>query len=395
MCANVVFTTLRHCVISMHFGQRLGILGGGQLARMTLQAAVPFGIDTAILADTPDSPAGRVARHEVAGGWHDDAALRRFADLVDVITLENEFVDASVLERLVQWRKQVRPGAPVLQAIGDKLIQKQTLADAGLPVPRFGAIGFPTDIAPAATRFGWPLIVKARRNGYDGYGNATLHAPQDSESALNRLGWPQRELFVEQMVPFVRELAVLVARGVDGAWVTYPVVETVQRNHICHLVRAPAQIPASLAHKATAIARAAVDAVNGVGITAVELFQTADDTILINELAPRPHNSGHFSIDACHTSQFENHVRAVLGLPLGDPSLRVEAAVMVNLLGERDGITEAHGIGDALQHPHVHVHLYGKRDVRWGRKMGHVIALGTDLHETEARALAAARAIKL
>ena len=326
------------------FPQRLGILGGGQLARMTLQAAVPFGIDTAILADAPDSPAGRMAGHEIVGGWQDETALRRFADLVDVITLENEFVDAAVLARLARWGKQVRPGAAVLQAIQDKLIQKQTLADAGLPVPRFAAITSANDIEVAAAAYGWPLIVKARRNGYDGYGNATLHAPQDIDPALNRLGWPQRELLAEQMVPFVRELAVLVARCADGACVTYPVVETVQHNHICHIVRAPAQISAALAQQATAIARAAVETVNGVGITAVELFQTADDEIVINELALRPHNSGHFSIDAGYTSQLENHLRAVLVLPLVYPSLRVNAAGMIHLLAERTGLAELRGL---------------------------------------------------
>jgi 5-(carboxyamino)imidazole ribonucleotide synthase len=239
------------------------------------------------------------------------------------------------------------------------------------------------------------LIVKARRNGYDGYGNATLHAPHDIDPALRRLGWPQQDLLAEQMVPFVRELAVLVARGVDGQCVTYPVVETVQRNHICHLVRAPAQIGGSLAHQATQIARAAVETVGGVGITAVELFQTADDKIVINELAPRPHNSGHFSIDACHTSQFENHLRAVLRVPLGDPSLRVDAAVMVNLLGKRDGVAELRGLADTLRVPDVRVHVYGKREGRRGRKMGHVTALGTDMQATEARALAAAQMITL
>jgi 5-(carboxyamino)imidazole ribonucleotide synthase len=399
MCTYQVFTLLRHTLLNhMHhptFPQRLGILGGGQLARMTLQAAVPFGIDTVILADAPDSPAGRVAGHEVVGDWQNETALRRFADLVDVVTLENEFVDAAVLEHLKEWGKQVRPGALVLQAIQDKLIQKQTLADAGLPVPRFAAIASPNDIEIAAASYGWPLILKARRNGYDGYGNAALHAPQDIVPALDRLGWPQRELLAEQMVPFVHELAVLVARGVDGACITYPVVETVQHNHICHIVRAPAQIPASLAQQATAVARAAAETVGGIGITAVELFQTTDDQIVINELAPRPHNSGHFSINACYTSQFENHLRAVLGLPLGDPSLRVHAAVMINLLGTRDGVARLGGLADALRVPGVHGHVYGKRDVRRGRKMGHLTALGTDLHETEARALAAAQMIEM
>jgi 5-(carboxyamino)imidazole ribonucleotide synthase len=375
--------------------QRLGILGGGQLARMTLQAAVPLGIDVAILAEAPDSPAGRLTQHEYVGSWNDIATLRHFADMVDVVTLENEFVDAEVLDHLARWNKLVRPGAAVLRLIQDKLIQKQTLAQHGLPVPRFAAVQSHNDIEAVAEDYGWPLILKARRNGYDGYGNATLHSVADVEPALKQLGWPQRELLVEQAVPFVRELAVLVARGVEAQRVVYPVVETVQRNHICHIVRAPAQIDAALAHHATAIACAAVEAVQGVGITAVELFQTADGEISINELAPRPHNSGHFSIDACHTSQFENHLRAVLGLPLGDPALRAEAAVMVNLLGARNGAPLLRGLYESLSMANVHVHVYGKRDVRIGRKMGHITALGANLTEAEERALAAAQLIEL
>jgi 5-(carboxyamino)imidazole ribonucleotide synthase len=200
---------------------------------------------------------------------------------------------------------------------------------------------------------------------------------------------------VEQTVPFVRELAVLVASDEAGRSVAYPVVETVQQNHICHIVRAPAPIEPEIAQSATTLARAAVEAVGGVGITAVELFQTAGGEVLINELAPRPHNSGHFSIDACRTSQFENHLRAVLRLPLGDPALHAPAAVMVNLLGSRNGIAQPRGLERALAIPETHVHLYGKRDVRRGRKMGHITALGGSLAEAEARALAAAQAIEL
>jgi 5-(carboxyamino)imidazole ribonucleotide synthase len=376
-------------------GQRLGILGGGQLARMTLQAGIPLAIDVAILAESPDSPAGRLTQHECVGDWNDEPTLRKFANLVDVVTLENEFVDAGVLEQLAHWGKPVRPGAAVLALIQDKLIQKQTLLHHGLPVPRFTAVQSPADIEAAARNSGWPLILKARRNGYDGYGNATLHGVSEIEPALQRLGWPERQVLVEQAVPFVRELAVLVASGINGQRVTYPVVETVQRNHICHVVRAPAQIDARTAQRAVEIASAAVEAVGGVGITAVELFQTAHDEILINELAPRPHNSGHYSIDACHTSQFENHLRAVLGLPLGDASLRVGAAVMVNLLGTRDGTAELRGLHEVLVKTDVHVHLYGKREVRRGRKMGHLTAVGSSMAEAEERALSAAKFIEL
>lgn len=375
--------------------QRLGILGGGQLARMTIQAAIPLGIDVAILSEAADSPAGRLTSREIVGAWSDTATLRAFADAVEVVTLENEFVDARILEQLVAWGKTVLPGASALRIIQDKLAQKQALAAHDLPVPQFAAVETPDDIVRAAERYGWPLILKARRNGYDGYGNARLDSASDIAGALQRLGWPERTLLVEQNVPFVRELAVLVARDPSGRSVTYPVVETVQRNHICHIVRAPAPVEPSVALRTTELARAAVETVGGVGITAVELFQTAAGDVLINELAPRPHNSGHFSIDACHTSQFENHLRAVLHLPLGDPALRTPAAVMVNLLGTRSGTTQPRGLDRALAIPEVHVQLYGKRDVRQGRKMGHVTALGGSVQEAEARALAAAQAIEL
>lgn len=379
--------------------QRLGILGGGQLARMTLQAAIPLGIDVAILADAPDSPAGRLTRHEIVGGWDDAAALQAFARLSQVVTLENEFVPAEVLEQLARSGLHVRPGPAGLRVIQDKLRQKQVLAAHGLPVPRFAAVESVDDLQHAAAEWGWPLILKARRNGYDGYGNATLRSADEIAPAWARLtgraGRSSGVLLVEQAVPFVRELAVLVARDPHGRSVTYPVVETVQRDHICHLVRAPAAVAPAVAHHAAEIAQAAVAVVEGIGITAVELFQTADGALLINELAPRPHNSGHFSIDACHTSQFENHVRAVLGLPLGDPGLRAPVAVMVNLLGGRDGACEPRGMDQVLALPDVHVHLYGKRDVRRGRKMGHVTALAPTLAEAEQQALAAAQAISL
>jgi len=373
---------------------RLGILGGGQLARMTLQAAISLGVDVAVLAEAADSPAGRLTQHEFVGAWDDMVVLQAFADAIDVVTLENEFVDAAILAQLAAWEKPVRPDAGVLQVIQDKLLQKQRLAEHGLPVPPFAAVDTADDILRAANEWGWPLILKARRNGYDGYGNATLNGPYDLDPALRRLGWPERTLFVEQAIPFERELAVLVARGIDGDSVTYPVVETVQRDHICHIVRAPAPIKTEMANVATAIAHTAVQAVDGLGITAVELFQTADG-ILINELAPRPHNSGHFSIDACHTSQFENHLRAVLGLPLGDAGLRVGAAVMVNLLGTRNGPARPAGLADALRVPNIHIHIYGKREVRQGRKMGHITGLGDDLRIAEERALEAARILHL
>lgn len=374
---------------------RLGILGGGQLARMTIQAAIPLGIDIVVLAEVENSPAGRLAQQEIVGHWNDEPTLRRFADAVDIVTLENEFVDAAVLAQLAAWDKIVRPGSQTLRLINDKLVQKQTLAAQGLPVPTFAAVEHPDELQHYGSSWGWPLVLKARRNGYDGYGNATLHSVDDIEAAIQRLGWPQRTLLVEQMVPFVRELAVLVARTADGAMAVYPVAETVQQRHICHLVRVPAPVSSAIIDKAVDLACAAVQAVDGVGITAVELFVTADEHVLINELAPRPHNSGHFSIDACITSQFENHVRAVLGLPLGDTTLRAGSVVMANLLGTRNGETQPRGLEQALSMTDVHVHLYGKHETRVGRKLGHVTALAPQLSDAEDAARRAADLITL
>jgi 5-(carboxyamino)imidazole ribonucleotide synthase len=374
---------------------RLGILGGGQLARMTIEAALPLGIDVVVLAEAPDSPAGRLARHALVGAWSDAALQREIAGRVDVVTLENEFVDAGALDQIAALGVAVRPGGAVLRAIQDKLHQKQLLQDNGLAVPEFARVDSAADAVACAERFGWPLILKARRNGYDGYGNATLRSADDIPAAFQRLGWPERELFAERRVPFEHELAVLVARDADGQTVTYPVVETIQQNHICHVVRAPATVDAAIAAEAERLARAADEVVGGIGITAVELFVTAAGQVLINELAPRPHNSGHFSIEACSTSQFENHLRAVLGFPLGPATLRAPSAVMVNLLGTRNAPVEPHGLVQAFALPDVHVHLYGKADSRIGRKLGHVTALGADAAETELRARTAAGLISL
>lgn len=375
---------------------RLGILGGGQLAQMTVQAAISLGIETVIFERTPDSPASRLTHHHITGVWDDDAALRAFAKLCDVITLENEFVDAEVLARLESLELPVYPSSRTLATIQDKLRQKETLSAAGVRMPAFQSIQEAGDILSAASDYGWPIVLKARRDGYDGYGNALLRAPDDIPAAQAKLGMDQgRLLMVEQFIPFDKELAVMVLRGHDGEMRLYPVVETIQQNHICHVVRAPANIPEQMAQTAAVLARSAVEAVEGVGVFGVELFALEDGSILFNEMAPRPHNSGHYTIEACVTSQFENHIRAVLGWPLGDATMRAPAAVMVNLLGARNGDANADGIAAALAVPGAHVHLYGKRQVRTGRKMGHITVLGDSLEAAETRAIVAAARVNL
>lgn len=375
---------------------KLGILGGGQLAQMLTQAAISLGIETVIFERTADSPASRLTHYQIVGQWDDDSALARFASLCDVITLENEFVDASVLRRLESAGLPVYPTSDTLAAIQDKLVQKQRIAAAGLSVPEFRAVESIDDVLAASSEFGYPMLLKARRDGYDGYGNATIRSADDIPAAWEKLGAHKgRKLLVEAFVPFTRELAVMVLRGRDGETRTYPVVETVQKNHICHVVRAPAPISPESAVQAANLARQAVEAVKGVGVFGVELFELADGRVLYNEMAPRTHNSGHYTIEGCLTSQFENHIRAVVGWPLGSTEMVAPAAVMVNILGVRNGEANPDGIREALATSGAHVHIYGKREVRTGRKMGHVTALGSSIEEAETIAQQAANRVSL
>ena len=355
----------------------LGIIGGGQLAKMTAQAAARFGCEVVILERQPEFPAGSLATQTLLGDWDDPDSLLELAALVDVITLENEFVDAAALAVLEQQGHTLWPSSTTMRLIQDKLLQKQTLAEAGLPVPRMRAMERIADVATTAAEWGFPFLLKARRNAYDGKGNATLRSLADIEATWDKLGGHRgNPLFAEQFCPFTNELAVIVTRGVNSDVVTYPVVETVQREHICHVVSAPASVAEETARRATDIARRAIEAVDGVGSFGVEMFLMPSGEIVINELAPRVHNSGHYTIEACACSQFENHVRAVFGWPLGSPALRAPAAVMVNLLASGDGLGTPQGLTEALRVPGAHVHIYGKARSGPGRKMGHVTALG-------------------
>lgn len=380
---------------SLPYPALVGILGGGQLARMTGEAAARLGIEVAILEREAESPAARIAAREVVGGWTDHERLVELAEGTLAVTLENEFVDAPSLAWLAEQGVAVFPTGATLAAVQDKLEQKLFMQAAGVPVPEFAEVRTPEDITRAAEAWGWPVVLKARRNGYDGYGNATLRGPEDVAPACEQLGFPARELLVEAWVPFVRELGVMVTRGRGNSFAVYPVVETIQQNHICTVVRAPAAIAPAVAEQAAAIARRAVEAIAGIGVFGIELFETAGGRVLYNEIAPRPHNSGHYTIEGCVTSQFENHLRAVLGLPLGSTALVAPAAAMVNLLGTRNGPAQADGLAEALAIAGAHVHIYGKVASRVGRKMGHVTALGASLEEADARAQAAADVLRL
>lgn len=355
----------------------IGILGGGQLARMSAVAARRMGIDVAILDAEKDSPAGQVASIEFIGNPAKKNVLKDFSSVCDVITLENEFIDYRILEYIENLGKKVYPSSLTISMIQDKLIQKQVLKKHGIPLPAFEAVSHKRDFSLIAEKLGLPFVLKSRKMGYDGYGNALVKNKKEFDAAFDRLTHRHSKLLAEEFVDFTMELAVMTARTKKEITV-YPVVQTVQKDHICHTVSAPANVSKAIIKKAEKIAIDSVKAVNGFGIYGIELFLTRGGGLLVNEMAPRPHNSGHYTIEGCVTSQFENHIRSVLGLPLGSAEMVKPFAVMINLLGKTSGAGTIKNYNTALSDPNVHLHLYGKKKSRKGRKMGHVTITGDD-----------------
>ncbi|HUC19985.1 MAG TPA: 5-(carboxyamino)imidazole ribonucleotide synthase, partial [Candidatus Polarisedimenticolaceae bacterium] len=310
---------------------RLGIVGGGQLGRMMAFDAKKLGFTVTVLDPTPHSPAGQVADEQVVAAYDDDAAVRKLAAAVDFITYDIESAGKGVLAELAENGKPVNPSPSTLEMIRDKLGQHRWLRDAGLPVAEFMDVETNEDIARAGEMFGYPLVLKARFDAYDGRGNVIIKSSDEIATTKQKL--EGRKLYAEQWVTFTGELAVVTARSMEGATAVYDVVETVHENNICHMVFAPARVDEGVARKAHELAKQVVGKLAGAGVFAVEMFVAADGEVLVNEIAPRVHNSGHLTIEAAITSQFEQHVRAVTGLPLGDTSLKVPAAVMINILG--------------------------------------------------------------
>ena len=371
----------------------VGILGGGQLGRMLALAGIRMGIRIRFLADGADGPMQGLGEQVVAD-WNDPEVLRKFASECTVVTAESEWAPLDLLAEVAPDEVSVFPLPDTIRTIRHKGLQKDRLRDSGLPLPEYRLAATVDEAIEACRTFGYPSVLKRYTGSYDGYGNATVRNADDVIAAWDDLA-DESGLLVEAWIPFERELSVLVARRADGETVTYPVAHTIQKDHRCHTVIVPSGVSPALEAEAKRVAHEAVEAVNGVGITGVELFALDNGSILVNELAPRPHNTGHYSIEACMTSQFENHLRAVLGWPLGSPELREPSAVMVNVLGERTGTPSLDGYLDALAVTGVGVHIYGKGDVKPKRKMGHVTATGSDPDEVRSRALRAAEAIRL
>jgi 5-(carboxyamino)imidazole ribonucleotide synthase len=353
----------------------VGIIGGGQLALMLVRAASQLGLRARILESSPDCPAQREAADFCEGSHQSVAALNQLATGAEVITLENEFVEASLLAALEAGGREVWPSSRTMSLVQDKLVQKQTLRDAAVPVVGFLPVHQGAALADLAREIGLPFVLKKRRLGYDGTGNFTVRGEEDWPSALDKLGGPESGLYAERWCRFERELAVIVTRSTNGEHAIYPVVETRQREHVCEQVIAPAPVPEAIASRARHLALQAIEAIDGAGSFGVEFFLQDNGALLVNEIAPRVHNSGHYTIEACECSQFENHIRAIRGLPLGSTKLRAPAA-MVDLLAKASASGAPRGIAAALAIPGAHLHLYGKLNAAPGRKMGHVTALG-------------------
>lgn len=367
---------------------RVGVIGGGQLARMMIAPAVELGIEIRVLAEA-DGMSARLGATAV-GDYHDLGTVRAFVQDVDVVTFDHEHVPQEVLQALVADGVAVHPGPDALRFAQDKLAMRERLAELGAPQPDWARVADAAELQAFLDDHGGRGVVKTPRGGYDGKGVRVVSAPDEVAEWFDALE-PDGALLVEELVPFVRELAQQIARRPSGQSAVYPVVETVQQGGVCAEVIAPApRASEKLIEVAARIGRLIADGLGVTGMLAVELFETADERILVNELAMRPHNSGHWSQDGAVTGQFEQHLRAVADLPLGDPSPREPWSVMVNILGGPADATMADRIPDALAaHPGAKVHTYGK-DPRPGRKVGHVNVAGDDLDEVVYAARAAA-----
>lgn len=345
-------------------GSIIGILGAGQLGRMTALAAARLGYKVHVFApESMDSSCGQVVAHHTQAGWHDLRALARFADDVDVITLEWENVPTYTVEFLAR-HINVHPGAGVLAVAQDRVAEKSFANRLGIATAPFRAVNSPAELADAVTAIGTPSILKSNRMGYDGKGQLRIHDGDDLSGAFDAIGSDQAIL--EGFVDFTMEISVITARRADGAVMSYPPVQNRHKDGILDTTTAPAAINPALATEATRIAEALARELGVVGLLAVEMFVTRDNRVLVNEMAPRPHNSGHWTIDFAETSQFEQLIRAVCGLPLGPAGL-TRPCVMTNLIGN-----DVDQWLELVAEPGTCVHLYGKGEPRPGRKMGHV-----------------------
>jgi len=355
-------------------GQTIGIIGGGQLGRMMALSAKEAGFKIAVLDPTMDSPCGQVADIQIVASYDDEAALEELAEVSDVITYEFENIDYEGLKKLTEIA-YVPQGAEIIRITQNRVTEKQAIAEAGCPVAPYIVCDSYEELVEKIDQIGYPSIVKTARFGYDGKGQVKLNSKEDLPLAKNL--FEHSQCIVEGFIPFEKEISVIIQRNGNGDTYCLPVGENIHVNHILHETIVPARISDETRKLAEEAAHKIAEHLQLIGTLAVEMFVLKDGQIMINELAPRPHNSGHYSIEACNISQFAQHIRAVAGWPLRKPKLH-SPAVMVNVLGQH----VAPLINSIVKYPHWSVHLYGKKEAKVNRKMGHVTILTDDIDQT-------------
>lgn len=376
--------------------KKIGIIGGGQLGKMMIQEAKKMGFFVAVLDPTEKCPAHTLVDKHIVADFDDKNAIRALAEQVDVITYEFEHIDAEILQTLEEEGKKVYPTAKSLKIIQNKYTQKKLLLEHGLPMPEFCSVCSEQEIAEAGKKYGFPFMLKTCTGGYDGKGNFVLESPNDITEAYKALGQGKIDLMAEKFFDFIMEISVLACRGINGEIAVYPVAENIHKESILDETRVPANISEQTTKNAMDLAKKVMEVFEGVGMFCVEMFVGKDGSVAVNEVAPRPHNSGHYTIEACVTSQFEQHIRAITALPLGSAEL-LKPVVMRNILGEENsaGKSCVSGAEGVLCIPGAFLHIYGKEESRPKRKMGHITVIADSVQQASQKAEKAKNAVKI
>lgn len=352
----------------------IGILGGGQLGRMLTQEASKMGYKVIALDPTPNCPCAQVCNEQITAEFNDKKAVLNLARRSDILTYEFENIPAEVVRYLEDQGFSIFPSSNILEITQNRIKEKKFLKSIGVLTTDFKVVEGYCDLREASLKIGLPAVLKTSTGGYDGKGQIVLKSEEDIKNIQKDIFC--RELIYEKFVPFIKEISIICARSKDGRVRTFPVTENIHRNNILYMSIAPARVSVAVEKKAVDIAKRVAEGFELIGVIGVEMFLLKDETILVNEISPRVHNSGHYTIEACYTSQFEQHIRAICGLPLGLTKL-LSPAVMINILGDKVSHNKAKlvGIDKALSLPGVNLHFYGKADTRPGRKMGHLTVL--------------------
>lgn len=373
---------------------RIGIIGGGQLGKMIAQEAKRMSFKIIILDPCKDCPASSVSDEIIHADFKDESAIRKLARMSDVLTYEIELANSNALKVLESQKYPVFPAPVTLEIIQNKFRQKSFLKENGIAVPEFDLVKSVEYLKNLCSDYGLPAMLKACEDSYDGRGNFLIRSMDKTQEAFDF--FHGKECMLEKFIPFIKEISIMVARNSDGQIVSFPVAENIHSNNVLDMTIVPARISKKVSIKAKRIAQKTMGALKGAGIFGIEMFVTRDEDVIVNEIAPRPHNSGHYSIEACSISQFEQHIRAILDLPLADPQL-LTPSVMVNILGSEhhNGTYKIEGLSKLMSIPGIKLHIYGKKISKPRRKLGHITVTAQNVQEAIFRAERAKRTIKV